>query len=76
MKFRALQYFTCPELKSDYCRGFTYTVREADTLLAKFVPKWLSEGRIEMLDDASTGVSTVAGIGKVTDPPQPKGRIP
>ena len=47
MEFTALKDFFSEELKSQYVAGLSYTVRPADAKLAKLVPVWIKEGKVE-----------------------------
>ncbi len=44
-RFTILEDFFCDELQTQYLRGYSYTVRDSDTVLDKLVPKWIEEGK-------------------------------
>jgi len=48
-KFIALKTFESQDLKSTYCQGYEYSIREGDEVLATLAPLWYSEGRIKWL---------------------------
>jgi hypothetical protein len=68
--FKALQTWHCKELKSTYCEGLTYTVRDEASLLAMQAAQWEREGKIAWLAEPQT-LSAMAGIGEVTGDIQP-----
>jgi hypothetical protein len=64
MRFKVKRDFHSPELKSQYVKGLSYMVRPGNDLLAKMVPQWLSEGKIETLDSPQVQVE-IKATGKV-----------
>ena len=61
MNFTPKQDFECPDLRSTYLAGMTYTVREGNVTLAKLVDQWLKEGKV-----VEGGAPTkVAGKGEI-----------
>lgn len=67
MQFTALQDFWCEELKSQYTKGMTYTVRAGNDRLAQFVTKWLAAGKVTLgaAAVAATTDAEVRGSGTV-----------
>ena len=65
MRFRATEDFWCEELKSQYVKGLTYTVRYPGSRLAKYANRWLEEGKIE---EVVGPAATISG----SDKPKPK----
>jgi hypothetical protein len=65
MQFTPLQDFFCEELRSQYCVGLSYTVRQADETLQALVPKWIAEGKVRQGAPDVPATITVAGTGKV-----------
>ena len=61
IKFRALEDFFSTEMKSQYCAGMLYTIRPQDVVLGNESAKWLSEGKIEIVN----AESKVTGTGQV-----------
>lgn len=49
MKFTALTDFYSEETKSQYVKGLGYSVRDPKSALAKLVPQWVAEGKIEIV---------------------------
>jgi hypothetical protein len=76
MEFTAVQDFHCPELKSDYVAGFSYTARSPDepgiselakknrAILQQLLPAWLKAGKV-VAGRVSIAPGTVSGGGKV-----------
>lgn len=52
MRFRALQDFISPELRSEYLAGLIYTVRPGNEILADAVPKWVAARVVELINDS------------------------
>lgn len=48
MRFTALQDFFSEETKSQYVKGLSYTARPQDEVLLSLVPKWVTEGRVQL----------------------------
>lgn len=46
MKFTPLKNFKDEDLRSEYVRGLTYTVRPGNEVLAAKVQAWLLEGKV------------------------------
>lgn len=65
MRFKALKDFQSNELKSLYVAGLSYTVRPGNDLLAKLVPQWVKDGRVEILGDGVKATVEVKAAGKV-----------
>lgn len=58
-RFRALETFECPEMRSTYVKNLEYTVRTVE--LACLLDLWLAEGRVVIVDDSRK----IGGHGKV-----------
>lgn len=65
MRFQALETFDSPETRSTYVKGFSYTIRPGNEILARLAKDWLGRGMIEM-HPGSEPPSNVAGQGIVT----------
>lgn len=46
MKFTALKTFECPDMKSTYTAGMSYTIRAGNDKLAEKVKCWLKDGKV------------------------------
>jgi hypothetical protein len=70
--FKALKTWHCQDLKSTYCEGLTYTVRDEASLLAMQAAQWEREGKIAWLvEPYAASMSAMEGIGEVTGDVQP-----
>jgi hypothetical protein len=61
IRFRALEEFFSPEMRSQYCAGMIYSIRPQDALLMNEASNWLNEGKIEIIE----AESKISGTGKV-----------
>lgn len=57
--FIALEDFKDDELRSEYCRGLSYSVRDGNEVLAKKAEAWAQRGLIRW----AAGGSSVQGKG-------------
>jgi hypothetical protein len=73
-KFTALKDFECPELRSHYAKGMTYTVRPGNHTLNALVEQWQGAGLVRVEEIEYTHVlgpvpspTAVRGRGEVSD---------
>lgn len=78
MQFTPLKDFHSPELKSDYVKGLSYTLRPANQpgisarekagreKLAVLLPKWIAEGKVRYGSPDVPDAGTVSGEGTVS----------
>ena len=68
-KVIALQDFFSEELGSQYVKGLIYTVHdEAHGKLAELIPRWISQGRVKIIEQRAPGQAqpaSMAGKGEV-----------
>jgi hypothetical protein len=65
MQFTPLEDFFSDELRSQYCVGLSYTVREKDLVLQSLLPEWLEKGLVILGPPENAVAQQVAGQGKV-----------
>lgn len=56
--------FECPDTDSIYVKGYKYTVRPGNEILAKRLKKWIKEGKASIVSRASITAKS-SGQGKV-----------
>jgi hypothetical protein len=61
--FTPTENFESEELRSHYEKGLTYTVRESYSVLRELFPKWLEQGKVELID-ANKPVGLINGEGE------------
>lgn len=66
MTFVALTDFYSDELKSQYCKGLTYTIRPDNNALAVQAKRWANDGKIL---DTVVAQKILRGQGTVTVKP-------
>ncbi len=67
VRFTPLDDFIDADLKSAYCVGLNYTVRDGNDLLSAKVQEWLSEGKVRLATESENpaGKAVVGGAGVV-----------
>jgi hypothetical protein len=67
MQFTPTEDFFSEEMRSQYMKGLTYTVRPGDDALEKCVQKWMKDGKVSegAAPVNATGPAKVSGKGKV-----------
>lgn len=65
MKFVPTVDFWSDEMKSQYCKGLSYTVRAGNDRLAAEVAKWRAEGKV-VVAHSDLPEAALAGKGQVS----------
>lgn len=64
-RFVCLKQFECEKTGSIYVKGYKYTVRPGNEVLAKRLKKWIKEGKASIVS-RTDGTAKSTGQGKVT----------
>ena len=56
MNFKPVRDFECEELKSIYCKGLSYTVRQGNDKLRALVAQLVKDGKVRIYNPTEGGI--------------------